>query len=208
MIETSESRQALVDHDIAAPLRARWSPRTFDGSTLSDTVLLQLLEAARWAPSSANEQPWRFLLAPRSDEAAFARALDCLKPGNRGWAAGVSLLMFTFAKKTFARSGGENLYGWHDVGLAIANLSFQATSMGLYVHQMGGILRDAIIASYDVPDDFDVVSGVAVGRLGDPSQLSDEQRERERRPRTRKPLEELVFAETFGRPAAVVAAQE
>lgn len=192
-----------IGHDIAAPLRTRWSHRVFDGSTLADTEILRLLEAARWAPSSANEQPWRFLLAQRDDPAEFARAISCLREGNRGWAAGASLLLFTLAKRSYSRSGGANPFGWHDVALAVANLTFQARTMDLHVHQMGGILRDEIAAAYEVPDDFEVVSGVAVGRLDQESLIAGTQNER--RPRRRKPLEEIVFAGRFGRPARVVA---
>lgn len=199
---TPADRLAPVEHAIHDLLRARWSPRSFARRPIAPTTLQRVFEAARWAPSSANEQPWRFVLVPREPRDAWERAVACLKPGNRSWAANAPLLVFTFAKTTYTKSGGHNRHAWHDVGGAVAHLTFQALVEGLYLHQMGGFLPDEVRATYRVPDDYQPVTVLALGYLGDGADLSDDLVAKEHRPRTRKPLADLLFAGAFGEPAA------
>lgn len=186
-------------------IRRRWSPRAFADRDVSDEDLKTLLEAARWAPSSYNEQPWRFLVAKRTNPEQFERMLSCLKEKNREWARGAPVLMLTAASTTFARNGKENRHAYHDLGLAMGNLINQATAMDLYVHQMAGIDPDRAREVYDVPEDFDVVAGVAIGYLGSPERLDDPDRQdAETSERSRRALEETVFEDAWGRTAGFV----
>lgn len=189
-----------ADGRLLEAVRRRWSPRAFAPRPVPRDDLRTLLEAARWAPSSFNEQPWRFLVAEKDDPDGFARALSCLREKNRAWAESAPVLLLTLAKRSFSNTGGANRHAWHDVGLAMGQLSVQATALGLYLHQMAGILPERVREAYAVPEDFDPVTGVAVGYLGDPETLPEDLRAKERRERRRRPLEELAFAGRFGEP--------
>jgi nitroreductase len=193
-------RTAPTDHPIHPLLGARWSPRAFAPHPIAPDQLARLLEAARWAPSCYNEQPWAFFVAHADDKPAFAQMLDCLVEFNRSWASAAPLLILTVAHENFARNGKPNAHARHDVGLAIANLTTQATSEGLAVHQMAGILPDKIRTTYGVPDDWSPVTAVAVGYPGDPQDLSESLRERELTPRERKPFASFVFHDAWGAP--------
>ena len=192
------AKAAAADHDLLDAIRYRWSPRAFSERPVEEEKLRSLLEAARWAASSYNEQPWRFLLATKQDPEAYDRLLGCLNEKNRKWARTAPALMLSFAKKTFSQGDKANRHAWHDVGLAMGNLLMQATVLGLYAHQMAGILPEEIRATYDAPDDFEPVAGVALGYLGDPSVLPEGLQEKERAPRSRRPLGETVFGEAWG----------
>ena len=187
-------------HDLVAQ---RWSPVGFDRSTLGDEDLAALFEAARWAPSSYNEQPWRFLVARREDADAFTDMLGCLVDVNRAWARDASALILTAALTVFDRNGKPNGKALHDLGLAVGNMSAEATARGLALHQMGGIVPERARALYGIPDDVEVVTAVAVGRAADPANLSDDLRSRDRAARVRRPLAELVFAGAWGSSADV-----
>jgi nitroreductase len=197
-------KPAPADHPIHDLIRRRWSPRAFAPRPVEPDKLLRLLEAARWAPSSYNEQPWAYLVASSAGPAAFAKMLDCLVEGNRAWAKAAPVLMVSVAHRTLTRNGNPNPHAWHDVGLASAMLTLQATADGLAVHQMAGILPDRVRETYGVPADWDPVAGLAVGYPGDPDSLPDPLRQRELAPRTRKPLAEFIFADAWGHPAAVL----
>ncbi len=199
-------KPAPADHPIHDLIRRRWSPRAFAPRPIEPDKLLRLLEAARWAPSSFNEQPWAYLVATAADPAAFAKMLDCLVEGNRAWAKAAPVLMVSVAHRNFVHHNRPNPHAWHDVGLASAMLTIQATADGLAVHQMAGILPDRVRETYGVPADWDPVAGLAVGYPGDPDSLPDPLRQRELAPRTRKPLAEFVFAGAWGHPASAISA--
>lgn len=129
---------APVEFPIHEVLRARWSPRALSSRSLEPEVLRSLFEAARWAPSSANEQPWHFVVARREDPAAFAKMVDCLASGNQRWAATAPVLVLAVTRLGFARSGAANRHAFHDLGLALASMLFEATSRGLATHCMAG----------------------------------------------------------------------
>ena len=118
-------------------IKNRRSPVHFSDRPVEEEKLELLFEAARWAPSSHNQQPWRFILAKKDDKDYFNRLFDCLSPGNQLWAATVPVLILSIAETTSSYNKKMNKYAFHDVGLAVSNLILQATSMGLYVHQMG-----------------------------------------------------------------------
>lgn len=185
------------DHPIHDLLRRRWSPRAFDPRPIEKAKLLSLLEAARWAPSSYNEQPWAFLVATKEEPADYARVLECLIDFNRGWATAAPVVLLTVAHTAFDKNGSPNRHAFHDIGLAIAQLTVQATAEGLVVHQMAGILPDRARELFAIPKDWEALTGVAIGYPGDPSSLSETLRQREEAPRTRKPLESFVFSGTW-----------
>lgn len=184
---------APIDHPIHELIARRWSPRAFTGEPVNREQLLTLLEAARWAPSCFNEQPWRFLVATRDKPAAFDAMLQCLSEGNRSWAVNAAALLITVASTRFAGSGKHNRHAWHDVGLATALLSVQATALGLAVHPMAGFDAAAVRSGYGVPEEFEPVAAIAIGHTGNADTLPEPMRERERAPRIRKPLAELVY---------------
>lgn len=196
MLTLDHPKIATPDHDVLDLIKERWSPRAFADRSVSDETLLQLLEAARWAPSSYNEQPWRFIVAKREQTDAFDRLLNCLNEKNQQWARHAPVLMLTIAKQHFSRNNKLNAHAWHDVGLAMGQLAIQATALDLHVHQMAGILSEKARETYKIPDEFEVVAGVAIGYYGEP--------EGELKPRSRRPLEELVFGDVWGKSTEVL----
>lgn len=182
-------------HDL---LRNRWSPRSFADTPVAPQTLRAILEAGRWAASSNNGQPWRWIVATRDDAAAHATAVGCFATRNQRWAKMAPVLVFCCARKTFEANGNPNTHAWYDTGAASAQMTLEAEARGLRVHQAAGIERDKVRAAYAVPEDFDIVVGLAVGYQGDPDRLPEDLPGREREPRARKPLAELVFAGTFG----------
>ena len=189
-------------HPVHPLIAQRWSPRAFAPRPVSREHLRSLLEAARWAASSFNEQPWTFLVARREEPAEFKRMLECLVPGNQAWAQHAPVLMLTVVKRAFTRGGKPNRVAEHDVGLAAAQLTLQAESLGLRVHQMGGIELDKIRSTYGLPVGYDPLTGIAVGYEGEPASLSGELHELEVAPRERRPQEAFVFEGSWGRPAS------
>ncbi len=196
-------KPAETAHPIHDLLAKRWSPRAFADRPVAPDVLRSLWEAARWAPSSANQQPWNFLVATRDDRQEFDRMLECLVEGNQVWAKDTPVLMISVAAR-LDRDKDPNAHAWYDVGQAVMSLSVQATAMGLVVHQMAGILPDKIRELYQVPDSHEPVTGLALGYPGTPDQLSDKLRQREIAPRTRKPAGEFIFAARWGQTAKLV----
>jgi nitroreductase len=187
-----------MEHPIHETIARRWSPRVFSPVSIDESKLRTLLEAARWAPSSNNEQPWRFMVAVRDDMAAFATMLDVLLPGNQLWAKDAAVLMISFASMTFARNGKPNRHAFHDVGLATENLLLQATALGLWAHPMAGFDIEKARSTYGVPEGFEPVAALAIGVGGDPATLPEDRRQRELAPRVRKPQGEFVFSGTWG----------
>src|SRR5438309_11107155 len=195
---------AVTHYPIHELLRRRWSPRAFSSRPVEPDTLRSLLEAARWAPSSYNEQPWAFIVATKQDQAEYARLLSCLVDGNVQWAQHAPVLMVSVAKLHFDENGERNRHALHDVGQAVANLIAQATALGLVVHQMAGILPDKIRELYGIPEGYEAVAGVALGYPGDPATLPERLRQRELAPRSRKPIQDFVFAGRWGRPSPIV----
>lgn len=197
-------KRAVTEHDITDVLAKRWSPRAFADRPVEPDKLCQLFEAARWAASSYNEQPWRYLVATKEDPEAYERLLKCLGTFNQQWAQTAPVLMLGFYKTTFSRNGKPNRCAPHDLGAASAQLTAQATALDLYVHQMAGIEMDTIRDTYNVPDDFEPMAALAVGYLGDPDVLPEKLAKREQAERTRRPLNETVFGDGWDEPSDVV----
>ena len=186
-------KRARPDHPIEDVLAERWSPYAFDPRPLPADVLRSLFEAARWAPSSYNEQPWRYVVARREDEAAFADLLSCLVDANAAWARHASVLAVGIVAESFAHNGKPNRCAEHDLGLASASLTVEATARGLVVHQMAGIVPDRVRELYGVPEGYRPLTALAIGHAADPTTLPEEMRGRDTAPRERRPQDEFVF---------------
>lgn len=172
----------------------RKSIRAFSEQKVAPEKLELLFEAARWAPSSANEQPWRFIVATQENPEHFQALLACLNEGNRRWAKDASVLILTVAKMSFSHSGKPNRYAFHDLGLALGNLTIQATALDLFVHPMAGFDDAKARKDLQIPEDFEPVVIAAIGYLGNPDNLPEDLRQRELSPRVRRPISEIVFA--------------
>lgn len=171
-------------------LQKRFSPRNFEDRTVSKETIRTLIEAARWAPSSWNEQPWRFIVANQDDPDEFDKLLECLVPGNREWAKTAPVLMLSAAKLTFTKNDKPNRHAYHDVGLAVSQLIVQATALGLYVHQMAGFDVDKARETYAIPEGFDPVAAIAIGYSSEEPKTS----------RSRRPRDETAFIGKWGEP--------
>jgi nitroreductase len=193
------SKQAGNRYPIHDLLLQRWSPRAFSNRSVDPEKLGALFEAARWAASCFNEQPWRFMLVTRDQGTEYDKLLACLVDANQVWAKQAPVLVLGLAKQTFTRNGNPNAYARHDLGLATAQLMTQATALDLYVHAMAGILPDKARDSYGIPEDYDVVTALAIGYLGAVESLPEQLQETERAPRDRRPLADLVFTGVWGK---------
>lgn len=192
-MSTSSQRKTSVP--IEAQFTERWSPRSFRAEPLRPEQVSALFEAARWAPSCFNEQPWRFVYATEAEDRERLAAL--LVEGNRVWAAKAPLLGIVFAKKSFTQNGKPNRWGPFDAGAACLSLALQARASGLYAHFMGGFDEPASYAALGVPEqEYTAMAAFAVGHRGEASALPEELAEREQ-PSDRKPLGELAFEGRF-----------
>jgi nitroreductase len=182
-------------------IRTRWSPRSFSDRLVSNADLRTILEAARWAASSNNEQPWRFLIARKSDGDAYERMLSLLVPRNQEWARSAPVLAIMAAKRTFSHNGSSNSYALHDTGAALAHFMLQAHALGLFAHGMAGFDRVRAREVLGIPEDYELGAAVALGYLDVPGKLTNEQhRQAETAKRVRKPLDELAFGAHWGQP--------
>jgi nitroreductase len=183
-------------HDL---IRRRWSPRAFADRPVEREKLQSLFEAARWAASSYNEQPWVFFVATKDDPAEFNRLLGCLVEGNIQWAQRAPVLAMSVAKLRFDRNGKENRHAMHDVGLATANLVVQATALDLWVHQMAGFDVDKARSVLNVPSGWRPATAIALGYMPRAEELEESVRRRETAARSRRPLEAFVFTGEWGK---------
>ena len=197
-------KQAATDHPILKLLAERWSPCGFEDRPVSEADLRSLFEAARWAASSYNEQPWNYLVAARENATEFGRLLSCLVEANQVWAKAAPVLVLGVVSLRFARNQKDNRAAVHDLGLAAGNLVVEATARGLSVHQMIGILPDKAREVYQIPEHFEAWTAMAIGYKADPATLPDALKERDLAPRQRRPLREFVFAGQWGQPSPLV----
>ena len=194
-------KPAPTERPIHPLLAERWSPYAFAGESVKESDLLALFEAARWSASSYNEQPWRFIVARRGEPAAFEKVLSCLVPFNRGWARHAPVVALGLVVTLRPGDGSPNAAAEHDLGLAAATLTVEATHRGLSVHQMSGIVRDRVREAYALPDDILPLTALAIGCAAPLEDTPEDLRERQARPRERRPLPEFVFGERWGEPA-------
>jgi nitroreductase len=185
-------------------IRDRWSPRAFDSRPVEPEKLRSLFEAARWAASSYNAQPWYFIVATKDDSDSYKKILECFVEFNQGWAKSAPVIALSVARMKFEHNGAPNNHAFHDVGQAAANLALQATALGLQVHQMAGILPEKAREIFGIPEGYEAVAGLAIGYPGNPTRLPDQLREQEHAPRSRKPLDSFVFTGKWGNASPVV----
>ena len=191
-------KQAATDHPINDLISKRWSPYAFADRAVSPNDLRSLFEAARWSASSYNEQPWRYIVAAKSDAAAFDKLLSCLVEPNQAWAKAAPVLALGCTSLNFVLNRKPNPAAVHDLGLASATLTLEATARGLFVHQMIGILPDKARELYRIPESMQPVTSLAIGYAADPDSGPEKLRERDVAPRTRRPLAEFVFGTEWG----------
>ena len=199
----SHPKEAKPDHPVHELITKRWSPYVFADKSVSEGDLKSLFEAARWAASSYNEQPWRYIVATKADPAAFEKLLGCLVEPNQAWAKTVPVLALGCISEKFVRNGKPNAAAEHDLGIASAQLTFEATARGLVVHQMIGILPDKAREVYRIPEGFKALTGLAIGYAADPANVPEAMKERDLSPRARRPLAEFVFGGEWGAAAKV-----
>lgn len=199
----SSARPASVSAPIHEIISHRWSPRAFENRAVEPEKLRSLFEAARWAASSYNAQPWYFLVATSDDPENYKRILGSFVLFNQAWAANAPVLALSVAHTVFD-DGRPNRHAFHDVGQAAANLSVEATALGLQVHQMAGIIPDKAREMFGIPEGYEAVAGMALGYPGDPEVLSEQLKQRELAPRSRKALDSFVFTGKWGEPSAIV----
>lgn len=169
---------------------ARWSPRSFSERIITDEEMATLVEAASWAPSSTNDQPWRYLYVQRGT-AEFDAIFETLMPGNRAWADKASTFVVSLAKTTFS-NGMPNRHAMYDVGAANTLLLVQGASMGIFGHQMGGFDMQSALKLLNLPPEFELACIIALGFLDIPDKLEEPFRTREITPRSRRPITDIL----------------
>lgn len=191
-------KQAAPDHPIHDLIAQRWSPYAYSDRAVSDEDLRSLFEAARWAASSYNEQPWSYIVATRDDAEQFAKVLSCLVEPNQAWAQAAPVLVLCCTNLNFSRNGKPNAAASHDLGLAAGNLCLEATQRGLCVHQMIGILPENAQEIFAIPAGTQPLTAMAIGYPVAAENLPDALKDRDTAPRERKPLADFVFEGKWG----------
>jgi len=181
------------DHPLHELIAKRWSPRAFAPQLLTDEQVLTLFEAARWAASCNNDQPWRFIWSHKDGSELYNKLFDCFTPGNQRWVHTAPLLVLTLIKTTFSFDGKPYPWAGHDLGLAIGNLTTQASAMDIYVHSMAGFLPEKVQEHFTLPEDVKPMTMIAIGYIGEIDQLAEFDQKREWELQTRKPLSELFL---------------
>ena len=185
------------NYSINKLIEYRWSTRSFSSKPVKREQLQSILEAARWAPSAFNEQPWRFILGQKGDS-TYDTILSTLIDWNIIWASNASVLILNIAKKTFTRNGNNNVTFKYDLGQAVAFMILEAINQGLHTHQMSGFDANKAVKLFDIPNDFQTVSVTVLGYYGNVDDLPEDMATMETKPRERKGLDEIVFRDKFG----------
>ncbi|MDE1861621.1 MAG: nitroreductase family protein [Thaumarchaeota archaeon] len=196
VIDADVQKSRKSQYEINPNIINRWSPRSFSGEVLSNQDLFKLFEAARWAPSSYNNQPWRFIYAKRESK-QWDSLFDLLVDFNKQWCTNASVLVVIISKKTFEHNGMPSFTHQFDAGAAWENLALQATFQGLAAHAMQGFDYEKARRDLEIPDDYEVTVMVAIGKRASPEKLPQDLRQREV-PSNRKPISEIVMEGKFG----------
>ncbi len=189
-------KPAKTSLNIHPIIKKRWSPRTFADKPVEKEKIQRIFEAARWAPSSFNEQPWRFMVGFKGD-ATWGKLHECMVEFNQIWAGKASVLILAIGNKKSAKGGDNKVYEY-DVGQSMAYITFQLEEEGLVAHQMGGFSKEKAVELFSIPDDHTPIAMMAIGYHGELDNLKPDFQEMEKAPRDRKPLSELLFADKFG----------
>jgi nitroreductase len=192
----SQIKIANTEHDVLDLIKNRWSPRSFSDKVISENDLHTIFEAAGWAASANNEQPWQYYYASNGNE-GFAPIADSLFGGNKTWAQHADVLVVAIARKTFEANQAENGVALHDLGMANAHLLLQASFLGIYSHMMGGFDKAKISEALGLNDKQEAVAVIALGYLDEADKLEEPFKTRELTPRVRKPLSEFVFTKNI-----------
>ncbi len=184
-------KHAVTQFPVLDLIKERWSARSYSPKAISKDEVHTLFEAASWAASANNEQPWEYVYAHKGTP-GFDTLFECLMPGNQPWNKNAAVLVAAIARKTFVANGNPNGYGEHDLGMANAQLLLQASSMGIHGHIMGGFDKAKLAASLKLTDNQAPVCMISLGYLDDAEKLEEPFKARELTPRTRKPLTEFV----------------
>jgi len=193
---------AVPIHDL---ISHRWSPRAFDPRPVEKEKLRGLFEAARWASSSYNAQPWHYIVATKDDPENYAKVLSTFVEFNQSWAKNAPVVAISVASHKMPHDGSQNRHAFHDVGQASANLSLEATSLGLQVHQMAGIDPEKARQVFGIPEHFEAVAGIALGYPGDPMTLPEGRlRDGETGARQRKEASSFVYTGKWGHTSPIV----
>ncbi len=198
-MDSLSNEKVAKDDGLNELIAKRWSPRAFADKKIEPEKIKLLFQAASWAASAFNEQPWRYIIGNKSDPEQYDKVLKCLGEWNQGWAKSAPLIILVVVSTKWARNGKPNETCDYDCGQASASMAIQATYMGLHVHQMTGI-PEKVTETFGVPEDFKPLTAIAVGYLGSLDSLSEDLQNREKAPRTRKEPTELVFASKWGTP--------
>ena len=190
-------QSSKIEHPVSTLIEQRRSKRSFLDQPVEHEKISSLFEAARWAPSSMNEQPWSYLYATKDQDELWNKLFDTLMEGNKVWVKDAPLLVLSLARKKFERNDRVNATAKYDLGGANAFLSLQATEMGLNVHQMGGFDAQKVRDDLNVPDHYEIGVIMAIGYPGNPDQLPENLKQREEAPRRRKPQDDFVMNEAF-----------
>jgi nitroreductase len=200
--EVHELKKAPSVEGVLPVIHERWSPRSFAEREVSAKVLHKVFEAARWAASSYNEQPWRYLVGRRGD-GTWQKIYDTLIDFNKKWAQTAPVLVLGLARTHFSHNEAENRFALYDLGAASSYLTLEAAELGLKTHQMAGFDQEAVRRALGIPGEYAIGSVIALGYQGEPAALGDAVLiEREIEPRKRKPLDEIVFSE-WGKAAEI-----
>src|SRR6267154_1676054 len=194
-------KPAPSDFPVHELIRERWSPRAFADKPVPQNVLRSIFEAARWAPSSSNEQPWAYLVATKDDKDGFEKMLSVLVEFNANWAKSAPVLAIAVSELAFAKNNAPNRNAQYDTGAATMLLSVEATAQGLAVHQMAGFDPEKARQLFGIPAGWEAIAAIALGYPGDPASLPPPLKDREMAPRTRKPIAEFVMAGQWGHTA-------
>ncbi len=187
----------LNNYKINALAEQRWSPRAFSNRIVESNKIKSILEAARWAPSAFNEQPWRFIIGQKGNN-TYKKILSTLVDWNKLWASNAPVLILNMAKKTFAHNGKQNITFKYDLGQAVGIMILEAVNQGLFTHQMTGFNADTATILFSVPDDYQVVSVTALGYGGNVDDLPKEIAGMETKLRERNSLNKIAFSSIFG----------
>ncbi|MDZ7807277.1 MAG: nitroreductase family protein [Gracilimonas sp.] len=192
-MEKKENKKANTEYDIHEIIQERWSPRSFSVREIKPELIRKLFDATRWAPSSFNEQPWRFIYARKEEPEQFEKLYRVMGEFNQNWAGDAPMLILTILKEKFSKNSKPNRVAKFDLGAAMAYFTFEATRHDLYVHQMAGIDQEKARKIFDIPEGYKAVTMAAVGYKGVPDDLEGDLRETEVSVRTRKDIDEIAF---------------
>lgn len=188
MIKTANTK-----YPVDELIKKRWSPRSFSNQPLEREKLLTLFEAATWAASSRNEQPWRFIYGINGEDESYKKIFETLVVWNQKWAKTAPVLALGIAKMNSDYHNKPNDYAWYDLGQAVATMAVQASADNIYMHQMGGFDPDIARSLFKLPDEYTAVVAIAIGYIGEADNLPEDMKELEVKERTRLDLNSVLF---------------